>query len=168
MCDLWCTSGVRRVSIERSRVAEDRPRGVHAQQGTRLEPFLIMCKADYAHVPRDQRFMYVVTRHPLTFLKTLWPAGWSRRARRPMLAVITRRTDAMSDDDESKMDYRVVVNHEEQYSIWPLDRDLPAGWRAAGKTGPKDQCLAYIEEVWTDMRPLSLRQHMAQHDPGGQ
>ncbi len=53
--------------------------------------------------------------------------------------------------------YRVVVNHEEQYSIWPLDRDLPPGWTAAGKEGTKEECLAYIEEVWTDMRPLSVR-----------
>lgn len=57
--------------------------------------------------------------------------------------------------------YVVVLNHEEQYSIWPAGRDLPAGWRAVDKRGPKDECLAYIREVWTDMRPLSLRQAMA-------
>jgi len=57
--------------------------------------------------------------------------------------------------------YEVVVNHEEQYSIWPADRELPAGWRAGGRRGPKDECLAYIREVWTDMRPLSLRRAMA-------
>jgi uncharacterized protein YbdZ (MbtH family) len=56
--------------------------------------------------------------------------------------------------------YRVVVNHEEQYSIWPADREYPVGWRDGGKTGTKADCLAYIEEVWTDMRPLSLRKHM--------
>jgi uncharacterized protein YbdZ (MbtH family) len=56
--------------------------------------------------------------------------------------------------------YRVVVNHEEQYSIWPEARELPLGWREAGKSGSKAECLAYIEEVWTDMRPLSLRQRM--------
>jgi MbtH protein len=50
-----------------------------------------------------------------------------------------------------------VVNHEEQYSIWPAEREIPAGWREAGKTGFKEECLAYIREVWTDMRPLSLR-----------
>ena len=54
--------------------------------------------------------------------------------------------------------YKVVVNHEEQYSIWPADRENPLGWRDVGKSGPKAECLAYIEEVWTDMRPLSLRQ----------
>lgn len=56
--------------------------------------------------------------------------------------------------------FRVVVNHEEQYSIWPAERELPLGWRDADKEGTKDECLAYIEVVWTDMRPLSLRQRM--------
>lgn len=63
-------------------------------------------------------------------------------------------------DDEDTTIYRVVVNHEEQYSIWPEDRDLPLGWNDAGKKGLKAECLAYIEEVWTDMRPLSLRKQM--------
>ncbi|HLL83453.1 MAG TPA: MbtH family protein [Longimicrobium sp.] len=67
-----------------------------------------------------------------------------------------------SSDREDNTIYQVVVNHEEQYSIWPADRDLPLGWTAAGKQGPKDECLAYIEEVWTDMRPLSLRKKMAE------
>jgi MbtH protein len=53
--------------------------------------------------------------------------------------------------------YKVVVNHEEQYSIWPLERENAPGWRDAGKSGTKAECLAYVEEVWTDMRPLSLR-----------
>jgi uncharacterized protein YbdZ (MbtH family) len=65
----------------------------------------------------------------------------------------------MSNIDDDQI-YRAVVNHEEQYSIWPVTRDLPAGWSDAGKQGTKAECLAYIEEVWTDMRPLSLRQHM--------
>ncbi len=56
--------------------------------------------------------------------------------------------------------YKVVVNHEEQYSIWAAHRELPLGWNAVGKEGPKDECLAYIKEVWTDMRPLSLRKKM--------
>ncbi|MEQ9607541.1 MAG: MbtH family protein [Kiloniellaceae bacterium] len=54
----------------------------------------------------------------------------------------------------------VVVNAEEQYSIWPTFKDVPDGWTAVGVTGPKAECLAYIEEVWTDMRPLSLRRQM--------
>jgi MbtH protein len=64
------------------------------------------------------------------------------------------------DDDQSL--FEVVVNHEEQYSIWPVDREIPAGWRKAGKHGTKADCLAHINEVWTDMRPLSLRKKMAQ------
>ena len=55
---------------------------------------------------------------------------------------------------------KVVVNDEEQYSIWPVERDNPPGWRDAGQTGTKAECLAYIERVWTDMRPRSLREAM--------
>lgn len=62
--------------------------------------------------------------------------------------------------DRDDVTFTVVVNHEEQYSIWPEYKEIPAGWRAVGKTGFKKDCLAYIEEVWTDMRPLSLRKHM--------
>lgn len=58
--------------------------------------------------------------------------------------------------DES-IRYKVVVNHEEQYSIWPAQRDNAPGWRDAGKSGSREECLDYIQEVWTDMRPLSLR-----------
>ncbi len=64
-------------------------------------------------------------------------------------------------DDENRQ-YRVVVNHEEQYSIWPSDREIPTGWKDAGKVGTKQECLDYVKEVWTDMRPLSLRQKMEQ------
>jgi MbtH protein len=56
--------------------------------------------------------------------------------------------------------HAVVVNHEEQYSIWPVDRALPAGWRQAGVTGTEAECLDYIDQTWTDMRPLSLRDWM--------
>jgi MbtH protein len=64
------------------------------------------------------------------------------------------------DLDEDKTIYKVVVNDEEQYSIWPANRENALGWRDAGKTGPKTDCLEYIKEVWTDMRPLSLRKKM--------
>lgn len=64
------------------------------------------------------------------------------------------------DEEEDKTIYTVVVNHEEQYSIWPADREMPLGWKAVGKEGNKQDCLDYIEEVWTDMRPLSLRKKM--------
>jgi uncharacterized protein YbdZ (MbtH family) len=64
------------------------------------------------------------------------------------------------DHQDDAMIYKVVINHEEQYSIWPVERDNPLGWKDAGKSGPKDECLASIKEVWTDMRPLSLRKKM--------
>jgi MbtH protein len=66
----------------------------------------------------------------------------------------------MAYDDEESVIFEVVVNHEEQYSIWPDFKAIPAGWRAVGKSGLKAECLAYIKEVWTDMRPLSLRKQM--------
>ena len=56
--------------------------------------------------------------------------------------------------------YLVVRNAEEQYSIWPEGREMPAGWEADGTVGPKDACLEHITQVWTDMRPLSLRRRM--------
>lgn len=65
-----------------------------------------------------------------------------------------------AEEKDDKTIYRVVVNHEEQYSIWPTYREIPVGWRDVGKSGLKNECLDYIEEVWTDMRPLSLRKHM--------
>jgi len=65
-----------------------------------------------------------------------------------------------AEEEEDKTIYKVVVNHEEQYSIWPADRENALGWNDAGKTGLKSDCLAYIKEVWTDMRPLSLRTKM--------
>lgn len=68
----------------------------------------------------------------------------------------------MAWDDEDTTVYQVVVNHEEQYSIWPDYKEIPGGWKAVDKTGTKQDCLNYIKEVWTDMRPLSLRQQMEQ------
>ena len=64
------------------------------------------------------------------------------------------------DEREDTTFYKVVRNHEEQYSIWPADRENALGWFDVGKSGTKDDCLAYIKEVWTDMRPLSLRKKM--------
>ncbi len=66
-------------------------------------------------------------------------------------------------EEPDERTYHVVVNHEEQYSIWPVDDELPDGWRTEGTTGSKEECLAHIDEVWTDMRPLSLRRYMAEH-----
>ncbi|HYW09251.1 MAG TPA: MbtH family protein [Longimicrobium sp.] len=65
-----------------------------------------------------------------------------------------------ANEREDTTTYTAVMNHEEQYSIWPVDRELPLGWTAVGTPGPRAECLAYIEEAWTDMRPLSLRRSM--------
>lgn len=64
------------------------------------------------------------------------------------------------DEQEDTTIYEVVVNHEEQYSIWPADREKPLGWQEVGKISQKQECLEYIDKVWTDMRPLSLHQQM--------
>ena len=64
------------------------------------------------------------------------------------------------DDQEDTTTYKVVLNHEEQYSIWPAYKENPLGWREAGKSGTKAECLEYIGQVWTDMRPLGLRKKM--------
>jgi MbtH protein len=61
----------------------------------------------------------------------------------------------------------VVINPEEQYSIWPAHRKLPDGWQPVGKTGTFEECIRYIDEVWTDMRPKSLRRLHAENEPGG-
>jgi uncharacterized protein YbdZ (MbtH family) len=71
-------------------------------------------------------------------------------------------------DREDTTTYKVLVNHEEQYSIWPQYKESPLGWNEVGKIGAKDECLAFIKEVWTDMRPLSLRlkmEEMAKNPP---
>ncbi|MGZ3461135.1 MAG: MbtH family protein [Archangium sp.] len=65
----------------------------------------------------------------------------------------------MSEHEDTTV-YKVVMNHEEQYSIWPADRENAPGWKDAGKQGPKTECLEHIKQVWTDMRPLSLRKKM--------
>jgi uncharacterized protein YbdZ (MbtH family) len=67
----------------------------------------------------------------------------------------------MHDPEDDPFDtYAVVINDEEQYSIWPTEKPLPAGWRGVGKEGPRQECLDHIGEVWTDMRPLSLRRQL--------
>ncbi|KVN65184.1 MbtH family protein [Burkholderia stagnalis] len=70
----------------------------------------------------------------------------------------------MADLDHDTV-YTVVINDEEQYSIWPTYRPVPAGWREVGKTGTEDECIAYVDQVWTDMRPLSLRRFLEQSQP---
>ena len=66
----------------------------------------------------------------------------------------------MQIEEVDNRQYQVVVNEEEQYSLWPAECECPRGWRKAGKQGTKEECLNYVKQVWTDMRPLSLRKHM--------
>lgn len=66
----------------------------------------------------------------------------------------------MNNEDTEQLKYKVVVNDEGQYSIWAADRPNPDGWRDAPKSGSRSECLAYIKDVWTDMRPLSLQNTM--------
>lgn len=66
---------------------------------------------------------------------------------------------------EDTQQYHVVVNDEEQFSIWPIDRDLPPNWTATGFSGNKGACMEHIKEIWTDMRPLSLRKQMEENQP---
>lgn len=67
----------------------------------------------------------------------------------------------MSDERSEQPEFSVVLNDELQYSIWRADVEPPAGWRSEGTAGSREECLAHIDEVWTDMRPLSLREEMA-------
>jgi MbtH protein len=55
----------------------------------------------------------------------------------------------------------VLINDEEQYSLWPAGKDTPAGWRVTGTRGTEEECMKWVDEVWTDMRPASLRAAMA-------
>ncbi len=74
----------------------------------------------------------------------------------------------MTNDDKVEAvpepDFLVVINHEQQYSVWPANREVPAGWKSAGYSGSREQCLDHIEQVWVDMRPLSIRRS-ATSDP---
>jgi MbtH protein len=72
------------------------------------------------------------------------------------------------DEQEDTTIYKVVVNYEEQYSIWPADREIPLGWTNVGKEGTKAECLAYIKEVWTYMRPDRLRQKLEEAEAARQ
>jgi MbtH protein len=72
-----------------------------------------------------------------------------------------KETEQMNgDENEDQTTYKVVVNHEEQYSIWPAEKQIPLGWKDAGRAGTKVECLSYVKKVWTDMRPLSVRSQM--------
>ena len=70
------------------------------------------------------------------------------------------------DEIEDRFEYQVLVNHEEQYSLWPTFKEIPKGWRQVGPVGTKAECLAYVEEVWTDITPLSVRKQMEEAAAG--
>jgi MbtH protein len=78
----------------------------------------------------------------------------------PKKKEITIAANEIQTVDEYQEMYLVLINHEEQYSLWPSYKPIPAGWKAIGEERTKNECLAYVDEVWTDMRPLSLRQQM--------
>ena len=62
--------------------------------------------------------------------------------------------------DDERIEYQVLVNHEEQYSLWPSFKEIPKGWEQVGPVGNKEDCLAWVEEVWTDITPLSVRRQL--------
>jgi MbtH protein len=68
--------------------------------------------------------------------------------------------DVAASEEDDTIPYLVVINDEGQHSIWPKHKDIPKGWRSVGKEGRKAECLNYIDEVWTDMSPRSLRRKM--------
>lgn len=69
----------------------------------------------------------------------------------------------MVDEQEDDRTYIVLINGEEQYSLWLKDKKIPPGWKSVGKEGTKSDCMSYVDSVWTDMRPLSLRKKMDSH-----
>lgn len=75
-------------------------------------------------------------------------------------SIDTKTQNTQVEEDQYQEMYLVLINHEEQYSLWPSYKPIPAGWRADGGERTKEECLAYVDEVWTDMRPLSLRKQM--------
>ena len=87
---------------------------------------------------------------------------------RVIAGIMTQSNGGIMMQNNDGNSYVVVKNHEEQYSIWRDGRPLPAGWYAEGYCGPREACLAYIESVWTDMRPLSLREALAEQASGEQ
>jgi MbtH protein len=67
-----------------------------------------------------------------------------------------------SDEEDVSQTYIVLVNDEEQYSLWPSQKDIPAGWNSVGVSGSKAECMEYVDKVWTDITPLSVRKRLAQ------
>src|SRR5215212_7154529 len=95
-----------------------------------------------------------------------WTCSASSSAHRGRSGRDHNRPEDKNMGQEDLTRYKVVVNHEAQYSVYPADRENPLGWSDAGKSGTKAECLAFVKEVWTDMRPLSVRRLMEEGDPG--
>ncbi len=66
----------------------------------------------------------------------------------------------MAHEADPQKQFIVLINAEEQYSLWPHGKEVPQGWQAVGKQGTRSECCDYVDTVWTDMRPLSLRRKM--------
>lgn len=87
--------------------------------------------------------------------------GWSPRERLSQRDVEAK----MSDYDDDDTEYKVVQNHEEQFSLWPSYKEPPSGWKEVGKSGSKQECLDYIQKVWTDTRSASIREALSHRAP---
>jgi MbtH protein len=133
-----------------------RPGYVGAVAPQRADGSLVLRRCECAVLLEDGRFRLKRTWFYGIILAGFIPIAWGGFA-------MSDHEDA----DQGRM-YKVVINHEEQYSIWWADRENALGWSNVGKSGTKEECLAYIDEVWTDMRPLSLRQKMAEMEKGKQ
>src|ERR1044072_4951840 len=127
----------------------------------------LVCRGAALRSPTEQPQKRNSDRYAQKSSKKLLLPPWPDNKRKTLrggrgISTSERRINMASQysEEEDKTTYKVVVNEEEQYSIWPEYRENPRGWHDAGKVGFKVECLAYIKEVWTDMRPLSLRKKM--------
>ncbi|MBD0326628.1 MAG: MbtH family protein [Pyrinomonadaceae bacterium] len=110
---------------------------------------------------RDECFAFI---HEAVASASPGEGGGAQEAGRQATGGASGRDIADDDRGRDTRIYKVVVNHEEMYSIWPADRENALGWNDAGKVGTKEECLDYIKQVWTDDRPLSLRKKMEQQE----
>ena len=102
-----------------------------------------------------------------TYLFSATYHSWSMKSPRKAIAMQNSsqvccgsESDGTDEEEDDGRRYVVIVNHEEQYSIWPSQRPIPPGWRNVENEGSRLECLKYIEKLWTDMRPLSVRKRM--------
>ena len=139
--------------------------GIYRRQQNRAvkQPDQAARSAQLAQLAQAEEAHRNIPPRPLSAALTLRPPMRGISGVHTVEQVVQQRSQSMSwwEEQEDTTTYKVVMNHEEQYSLWPADREnAPLGWQEVGKRGPKAECLAYIQEVWTDMRPLSLRKQM--------